>query len=213
MNDVYRPPETQRVQITGPAGPLEAIAEIPPDNDMAHIGVICHPHPLHGGSMNNKVVHMLGRTMQGLGAPTLRFNFRGVGASAGTFDDGKGETDDALAVIGWARARWAGADLWLAGFSFGGAVALRAAATSNPARLITVAPAVTRIDPASVRMPTCPWLIVQGDLDQLVDAGAVREWAARLSPAPEIAMLSGAEHFFHGRLNDLRTIAADWLKR
>ena len=163
--------------------------------------------------MNNKVVHMLGRTMQGLGVPTVRFNFRGVGASAGNFDDGNGEMDDTLAVIAWARAKWAGAGLWLAGFSFGGAVALRAAATARPARLITVAPAVSRIDPASVQTPACPWLIVQGDRDELVDADAVREWAARLSPAPEIAIISGAEHFFHGRLNDLRTVTAQWLKR
>ncbi len=136
-------------------------------------GVVCHPHPLGGGTLDNKVVHTVARTMQELGLPALRFNFRGVGASAGTFDDGIGETDDAQAVIDWGRERWPQAALWLAGFSFGAYVALRVSERRRPQRLITVAPPVQRFQLAALRVPDCPWLIVQGDADEIVDCGAV----------------------------------------
>ena len=109
--------------------------------------VVCHPHPLHGGTMQNKVVTTLARCAEELGMPSLRFNFRGVGASAGAFDEGRGETDDALAAVATARQRWPDAALWLAGFSFGGYVALRASTTrgvGEVSRLVTIAPAFTR---------------------------------------------------------------------
>src|SRR5579864_2855767 len=138
-----RPPQAQRLALAGPAGALQALLETPrPEGEPAPhaFGVVCHPHPLHGGALDNKVVWTVSRAFQQLGAPTLRFNFRGVGASEGTYDEGRGETNDALAVIAYGRQRFPGAALWLGGFSFGGVVAVRAAEQAQPARLVLVAP-------------------------------------------------------------------------
>jgi hypothetical protein len=209
----FQPPRPERLEIPGPVGLLEALREVPAAAQAPRaFGVICHPHPLFGGTMTNKVVHMLARSCHELGMPTLRFNFRGVGASAGQYDDGRGETEDALAVIEQGRALWPGAALWLAGFSFGAWVALRAAPRAAAARLVTVAPPVGRWDFAGLGTPGCPWLIVQGDQDELVDAAAVQQWAALQQPAPQLALLAGAEHFFHGRLNELRDVVNGFLK-
>jgi len=179
----------------------------------AAFGVICHPHPLYGGTMDNKVVWTLARAFQELGAPTIRFNFRGVGASEGSHDEGPGEIDDALAMIAHGRERWPQAVLWLAGFSFGGVVAIRAAASAHPIRLVTVAPGITRLDVSDAPRPACPWLIVQGDADDVVPAEAVIAWARGLSPAPELAVLPGAGHFFHGRINELRDTVLEFMRR
>jgi uncharacterized protein len=204
-----KPPLAERTALAGPAGPLQALIETPRTEGggmplVTAFAVVCHPHPLYGGTLDNKVVYTLARTLEQLGAPAIRFNFRGVGASAGRYDEGRGETDDALAVIAYGRQRWPGAQLWLAGFSFGGAVALRAAARGQPERLITVAPGVSTVPLADVEPPRCPWLIVQGDADEVVPPEAVRSFAQRLSPASELKTLPGAGHFFHGRLNELR---------
>lgn len=210
----FQPPRPERVEISGPAGVLEALLEQPDTGTVAaptSFGVICHPHPLFGGTMTNKVVHMLARSCHEHGVPTLRFNFRGVGGSAGVHDEGRGEVDDALAVVARGRELWPGAALWLAGFSFGAWVALRAAAPAAAARLITVAPPVGRWDFSGIPTPSCPWLIVQGDHDELVDAAKVEAWAREQQPPPQLALLPGAEHFFHGRLNDLRDAVSGFL--
>ncbi|MFO7278462.1 MAG: alpha/beta hydrolase, partial [Pseudomonadota bacterium] len=128
----FRPPKPEPVRLDGPAGVLEALLEEPADAVPGRFAVVCHPHPLHGGTMNNKVVHTLARTFNELGIRSLRFNFRGVGASEGSYAEGIGETEDALAVIEWGRVRWPGAEPLLAGFSFGGIVALRAAGRGRP---------------------------------------------------------------------------------
>lgn len=196
------------LQIEGPAGSLEALLEEPPrgasQSVAARFAVLCHPHPLHGGTLQNKVVHILVRAFIELGVPSLRFNFRGVGGSVGQYDEGRGELDDLHAVIEWGRRRWPQSQLWLGGFSFGAWIAIRAARGASCARLVTVAPPVARFDFGDFAVPQCPWLIVQGNADQLVDAGAVRRWAASLVPAPQLAVLSGADHFFHGHLLELR---------
>ncbi len=202
-------PARTPLDIPGPAGVLEALLE-DPGGDGRYFGVICHPHPLHGGTLHNKVVHTLARAMQEHGLPTLRFNYRGVGRSTGTYDDGRGETDDALAVIEWGRGRWSGARPVLAGFSFGAAVALRAAAATAAARLITVAPAVGQAA-ASLPPPGCPWLLVIGDADELVDCAAVRSWAEGFEPPPVLRIFAGGDHFFHGRLQELRAVVAGHL--
>ncbi len=199
----------QKATLAGPAGDIEAVFEWPGAAAApAAVMVVCHPHPLHGGTMTNKVVTTLARTAHGLGAATLRFNFRGVGASAGTHDDGRGEVDDALAAISAARQRWPDAPLWLGGFSFGGVVALRASTRAEAGRverLVTVAPALGKAfaDPDDIALPACPWLIVQGDADEVIDGALVIDWAHRIEPAARLALLPGAGHFFHGRLNDL----------
>jgi hypothetical protein len=208
---VLRPPRTERTTLAGPAGPLQALIETPvidgPEpQPVSAFAVVCHPHPLYGGTLDNKVVYTVARALEQLGAPAIRFNFRGVGASAGSYDAGRGETADALAVIAHGRRRWPNAALWLAGFSFGGAVAVRAAGEAAPQRLIAVAPGMTTISVTDAAPPACPWLIVQGDLDEVVAPEAVRAWAETLSPAPEMRVLPGAGHFFHGRLNELRDV-------
>jgi len=202
----------QPVAIAGPAGALEARVEEPvPGVVPAAVGVVCHPHPLYGGTLQNKVVHTLARAMQELGVPTVRFNFRGVGGSAGGYDNGAGELDDALAVCAWARQRWSCDALWLAGFSFGSAVALQAAQSVVPRALVTVAPPVGRIIVAPVPRPACPWLVVQGDRDELVDVTQVRNWVGDYAPPPLLVVLDGAEHFFHGRLGELRAAVMEFL--
>jgi len=218
MSPLIVRPIAESPAIAGPAGPIEALLETPSDASGApqaqatppRVAVICHPHPLQGGTMTNKVVHMLAKSFNELGVPALRFNYRGVGASAGSYDEGNGETDDALAVIDWALARWSGAELWLGGFSFGGAVAIRAASQRATRRLVTVAPAVHRIPVDVARMPTCPWLLVQGDNDELVDAGEIQQWMATLATPPQLALLPGVDHFFHGRMNELRELVIQW---
>jgi uncharacterized protein len=212
-----KPPHSERLALPGPAGALQALIETPvtdggaPEAAAPTFGVVCHPHPLYGGTLDNKVVWTLARAFEQLGAPTIRFNFRGVGASAGSYDEGRGETLDALAVIAYGRRRWPDAALWLAGFSFGGVIALRAAAAAGPTRLVTVAPGVNTLDVRAAAAPACPWLIVQGDADEVVPPAAVLEWARTLSPAPSVRVLKGAGHFFHGRINELRDTVLDYL--
>jgi len=207
----FRPPPLQRLTIPGPTGSLEALLEEPDGRPVERFGVVCHPHPQFGGTMENKVVHTLARSLQELGAPTVRFNFRGVGASAGAFDHGDGETQDALAVVDWCQARWPGAQLWLAGFSFGSFVAARASTQRATSRLITIAPPVQRFDFSVFPAPQCPWLVVQGDADELVDHHAVMAWTQQLQPAPTVRVLPGVDHFFHGRLHELKEVLRAWL--
>ena len=140
-----------------------------------------------------------------LGVPALRFNFRGVGASDGRYGDGVGETDDVLAVCGWMRARYPGAGLLLAGFSFGAMVACRAALTARPAHLITIAPPVGRARKLlEGKRPDVPWLIIQGDADGVAPSQEVTAWVEELGPGPELVVLPGVDHFFHGNLTLLR---------
>jgi alpha/beta superfamily hydrolase len=208
----HHAPTKEAFSIRGPAGVLEALLEIPDRREFERIAVICHPHPLHQGSMLNKVVHTVSRAMIDLGAPALRFNFRGVGASDGQYGDGVGEADDVLAVCGWLRARYAGAGLLLAGFSFGAMVACRAALTARPAHLITIAPPVGRARKLlEGRRPDVPWLIVQGDADGVVPSEEVAAWVAELGPGPELVVLPGVDHFFHGNLTLLRQTLVDRL--
>ena len=211
MNEAVSRPHVERLSIAGPSGNLEGMLETPVDADSSHVAVICHPHPVYGGTMTNKVVHMLAKAFNELGVPAIRFNYRGVGASAGVYDEGRGETLDTLAVVHWAQARWPQARIWLGGFSFGGAVALRTAAQIQPARLVTVAPAIQRVDVTRVQLPQCPWLVVQGDADELVNAQEVQAWAQSLTPPPDFVLLSGVDHFFHGRLNELRDAVVRWI--
>jgi len=208
------PANTEHLFIDGPAGPLECVLEDPQadhDGSASAFAVVCHPHPLHQGTMHNKVAHTLARAALGQGAPALRFNFRGAGRSAGSHDDGRGETDDALAAIDWMRGRHPGAALWLMGFSFGAMVALRAAGPAEAARLVTVAPAVTRFLADHPASPTMPWLLVQGLADEQVDAAAVRAWAAAQAPAPTLLEMPGVSHFFHGHLHELSAAVAGFL--
>lgn len=194
---------SEAVIFQGSAGQLEGLLDAPLDAARA-IAVVCHPHPLRQGAMTNKVAYILARAFNDLGAVSLRFNFRGVGNSAGSFDDGVGETADALAAMDWLSARYPSLPLWLGGFSFGAYVALRAQSERPVLRLVTVAPAVERFTTAAIVPPVYPWLLIQGDADEVVSPQAVYRWMAGLSQPPQLKVLQGAGHFFHGRLNELR---------
>ena len=204
-------PESEKLFIDGPAGQLEAVYETPSGADLAGSVVVCHPHPQHGGTMHNKVVHTLARAFLRMEFAVLRFNFRGTEKSEGHFDEGIGELDDALAAIAWMRAKQADSLLWLAGFSFGAAIAVRAAAQIDVDGLVSVAPAVSRFASGLVTQPQCPWLIVQGDEDELVGVDETIDWVNSLQPGPELLILAGAEHFFHGRLIDLRQAVVEFV--
>lgn len=188
--------------IPGPAGPIEA-ALADPGPSRRGIAVIAHPHPLYGGTMDNKVVTTLARAFEGEGLAAVRFNFRGVGQSAGVFDEGEGETEDAVAVARWALATLGSSPLWLAGFSFGAAIQARAAERLHPARLVLVAPAVTRVATPSVPEDT---LVIHGERDDVVPLSDVMNWA-RPQTLP-VLVIPGGEHFFHGRLPLLRRLVA-----
>ncbi len=142
--------------------------------------------------------------MRELGLATVRFNFRGVGESDGEFDDGYGETEDLLAVLEWVRRVRPDDELWLGGFSFGSYVALRAAQNLKLKQLISVAPPVGRYEFSEMDRPDCAWMVIQGDEDDVVSADAVREWASKQDPPPDLIVMEQAGHFFHRRLMDVR---------
>ncbi|MBI5462486.1 MAG: alpha/beta hydrolase [Gammaproteobacteria bacterium] len=193
------------VWIAGPAGALQGITACPPEGRPMHgIGVICHPHPLYGGTLHNKVVDALSRTLNDLGVGTLRFNFRGVEASEGDYAQGIGEADDLRAVLRWAQGQRPGHPLWLAGFSFGAYVALRVAHEFPLTQLITVAPPVNFFDFSALTIPQCPWLLAQGEADEIVPSEQVFAWAQHQDRVPDIIRMPDVGHFFHGNLNRLR---------
>lgn len=208
-----RIPRSQKLLLQGPVGKLESILDVPGDAEIVGAAVVCHPHPQHGGTMHNKVAHTLARAFVRSGFETLRFNFRGTEASEGQYDDGIGELDDAIAALDWMRERRPAGPLWLAGFSFGAAIAIRAAVKVEVNGLVSVAPAVSRFANDIADQPDCPWLVVQGDEDELVDIEETLAWLNALEPGPELLVLAGAEHFFHGRLTDVREAAMDFIAR
>lgn len=191
----------------GPAGRLEVAIDAPPAGHAVHgVVVLCHPHPLHGGTLDNKVVATLARSFVQLGWRCVRFNFRGVQGSAGQWDHGHGEVDDALAVIQLQRNPEL--PLVLGGFSFGGYVATQAAARlavggAAAARLVLIAPAAANFTLAPVPADT---LVVHGEADDVVPLSAVLDWA-RPQSLP-ITLVPGAGHFFHGQLTLLKQIVS-----
>ena len=194
---------TQRQSIAGPGGAIECAIDAPGGSPRG-LAVVCHPHPQHGGTMDNKVVQTLARAFVQLGYTAVRFNFRGVGASQGAWAEGPGEIDDALAVVGAFRA--AGQPLLLAGFSFGAYVASNAAARLvadgvAAERLVLIAPAASRFAMAQVPPDT---LVVHGESDDVVPLAAVFDWA-RPQSLP-VTVVPGAGHFFHGQLPLLKSL-------
>lgn len=188
--------------IDGPAGALELVFTMPSDAPPAALALICHPHPQFGGTMENKVVQTLAKAFVELGCATLRFNFRGVGNSAGTFDDGVGETEDAAAALAWARAKLAPSTaLIAAGFSFGCFVQTRLLPRSQPQQLVLVGPAVNRFNVPEVAKDT---IVIHGEEDDVVPLADVMNWA-RPQGLP-VTVFPGAGHFFHGRLTELKAV-------
>ncbi|RMH93796.1 alpha/beta hydrolase [Lysobacter pythonis] len=217
MNPPAFPTQDTPLTLPGPTGPLETVVELPDAGGTPQpvVAIVCHPLPTEGGTMNNKVVTMTARALRELGVTTVRFNFRGTGHSAGEFDEGVGEQADLRAVAAWVRAERPEALLWLAGFSFGAFVSIRASATLEPAALISLAPPAGRWD-FDDAAPPMPWLVVQGEEDEIVDPNAVYHWLERLdAPRLTLVKMPGCSHFFHGKLVDLRGVvkntARHWL--
>lgn len=207
------PAEEQRVQLPGPAGVIEAIVSVPKPgaNEAGIVSIVCHPHSLMGGTMDNKVVHTVARARRDNGHRVVRFNFRGVGGSAGTFANGIGESDDLLAVIDWVRKVRPQDRIWLAGFSFGSFVAARTCARALEAgapidRLLLIAPAVVNYDFAALTRFPVPMQLIYGDADEVVDPAAIARWYEQVSSEKSVHCLAGAGHFFHGRLTELKTL-------
>ncbi len=198
--------QTQSATAAGPAGALECAIDEPADGVAPRgLAVVCHPHPQHGGTKDNKVVQTLARALLALGWRAVRFNFRGIGGSAGVWDGGRGEIDDALAVVA-AQRRDSDEPLVLAGFSFGAYVASRAAerlrdAAQPPQRLLLVGPSVVNFPLAPVPEDT---LVIHGEADDVVPLAAVLDWA-RPSSLP-VVVVPGVGHFFHGQLTLLKSL-------
>ena len=202
------PRTTERVTVDGPAGPIEVVHNIP-ETALRGIALVCHPHPLQGGTLDNKVVQTLAKAFFTLHYAAVRFNFRGVGQSAGTFDEGVGETEDALVVLAHARRRFGEAlPVVLAGFSFGAYIAVRASERIQAERLVLVAPAVGRFPIRHVPDDT---IVIHGEEDDVVPLADVLAWAR--PQALPIVVFPGCGHFFHGRLPQLaRIVTALWAK-
>lgn len=195
----------ERQTIAGPAGALELALNLP-DRPARGIALVAHPHPLQGGTMDNKVVQTLAKTFAALGYVSVRFNFRGVGGSAGSFDDGAGETDDALAALAHARAEHGDLPVVLAGFSFGSFVQTRVAQQLVPERMVLVGPAVGRYGTTTVAADT---IVIHGEEDDVVALADVFAWA-KPQQLP-VVVFPGCGHFFHGRLPQLqRVISGMW---
>ena len=194
--------QTLRLLVAGPAGAIECAIDTPAE-EVRGVAVVCHPHPQHGGTMDNKVAQTLARALVQLGWRSVRFNFRGVGASEGGWDEGRGEIDDALAVI--AAQRDPSLPLLLAGFSFGAYVASHAAVRlpddAKPRRLVLVGPSTQK-----QAMPTVPpdAVVIHGEADEVVPLAATLDWA-RPQSLPVI-VFPGVGHFFHGQLALLKNV-------
>ncbi len=235
--------EETEVLINGPSGQLEArVAGFKDSSEPTRVGIMCHPHPLHQGSMDNKVVTTVIRAWLNLGLATVRFNYRGVGKSAGSYGEGKGEIEDLKAIKKWVQEKAPAAELWLGGFSFGTYIATHVAAEQAVAEqaaaektkekivqgivqdnvqgnmqgnrikaLLTIAPPVQHFAFDTLLqefpLPSCPWLIIQGDQDEVVPVEKVSEFFEKYHEKKadlKLIIMPGASHFFHGRLVELQ---------
>lgn len=191
---------TRREHIAGPAGRIECAVDAP-ETAPRGIALIAHPHPLFGGTLDNKVVQTLARALLERGYVALRPNFRGVGASEGAYDEGRGEVDDLAAVIAWAKREFGDLPLALAGFSFGAAMQARLAQRVAPRRMLLVGVAVDNFEVPPVPAGT---LVIHGERDETVPLASVLDWA-RPQELP-VLVVPGADHFFHRKLQVLRDI-------
>jgi alpha/beta superfamily hydrolase len=198
-------------EIPGPAGALEALLDLPPGDPRA-AAVFAHPHPQHGGTMHTKAVYQSAKALARIGVATLRFNFRGVGRSAGTFDAGPGEMDDFRAGLDFMDGLYPGRALWAAGFSFGSWIALTVGADDPRVRvLLGIAPAVDRYDFANVKRSVKPKFIIHGERDELVSVKDVRHFYGELEEPKELVVIDGADHLFDGRTSEVGEAVEDLL--
>jgi alpha/beta superfamily hydrolase len=200
-------PGEHLLTLDGAIGPLEACLTIPDTMSTEYVAILGHPHSLQGGTMNNKVVTTLARTFKELGIASVRFNFRGVGATPGVYDAGIGESDDMLCVAAACSRALPDAALCFAGFSFGSYVAYRAAAQRQHVLLISVAPPVHHYDYSEFQLDARSWFVVQGEEDDVSPLSLVLDFAKQKSL--QVLRFPGAGHFFHGQLIALKTRLLD----
>ena len=200
-----------KLMIQGPAGNLELLTQQGDAQGSLraanYVAVIAHPHPVHGGSMTNKVVTTLARAYRQLAIDSVRFNFRGVGGSQGAFDQGRGEEEDFLAVCNWVQGQLPTSQIVLAGFSFGSAIAAAVSHKISARHLVLIAPPVERYSYERSGSFSLPVAVVIGAQDELVDVAGMQVWFDSLSGNKQLLVIQDAGHFFHGQLTALK----DWL--
>jgi alpha/beta superfamily hydrolase len=201
-------------EIAGPAGPLEARLDLPETAPRA-VAVCGHPHPLHGGTMHTKALYQTAKALTRVGVAALRINFRGVGASAGSFDAGPGEEDDFRAALTYAESRFPGLPLWAAGMSFGSWIALSVGvADPRVSLLLAVAPPIDRYDFSALAASAKPKFFVHGEQDELIAAKEIRRFYAPLPEPKELVMIEDANHLFEGKTSlvgdAVEDLLADW---
>jgi alpha/beta superfamily hydrolase len=195
----------------GPAGRIEAILK-EPASAVTRVCVVCHPHPLFGGTMHNKVVYRVAKAFEKAGFAVLRFNFRGAGRSEGAHDYGRGEQEDLRAAIEFMEGKYTDAEVWIAGFSFGAAVMLRAACVDARIRAIVAAGApVSKYDFAQVIECRVPKLFVQGALDEFGSPADLEGFVERLSEPKQLKIIEGADHFFESHLDELEQAVSSFI--
>ncbi len=214
MNQSGFAKKSEVLKIAGPAGAIEVATSWPSELKHRCVMLVCHPHPLHLGTMNNKVVTTLCRSADKMGMPSVRFNFRGVGDSDGVFDHAVGEQADALAVIDWIKITLPGYQIVLAGFSFGSYVAASIShQLTDCCALISVAPPTHHYDFDALLPPPCPWLVLMGDQDEVVPLNEVVSWVKSRQSEMEYRQFVNCGHFFHGRLIELQNSVMDWVSQ
>jgi uncharacterized protein len=202
----------RRLFLTGLAGPLEALLWTSAGAEPPFVAVVCHPHPLYGGTMHNKVVYQAAKTLHARGASVLRFNFRGTGQSEGAHDNGRGEQDDVRAAIDYLATEFPGPPVLLAGFSFGSWVGLRVGcADERVGRLIGLGLPVDNVDMSFLQSCPKPKLIIQGGNDSFGSRPKLEALFAALPEPKTLAIVEGANHFFTGHLEKVATAMDDWL--
>jgi alpha/beta superfamily hydrolase len=198
-------------EIPGPEGPLEALMDVPGGEPRA-AAVFAHPHPMHGGTMHTKAVYQSAKALARIGVAVLRFNFRGVGRSAGTFDAGPGEMKDFRAGLAFMEARYPGLPLWVAGFSFGSWVALIVGAEdARVTLLLGIAAPVDRYDFAAVTQSDKPKFLIHGEEDELVSIKDVRRFYSELKEPKELVVIPAADHLFEGKTSEVGDAVEDLL--
>ena len=207
--------DSQTPFLEGPVGRLEAILWTPARSDAPPLAaLVCHPHPLFGGTMHNKVVYNAAKTMDVLGIPTLRFNFRGAGLSEGEHDKGQGEQGDVQAALDFLAAQFPGIPLLLAGFSFGSAVGLRVGCgDSRVVELIAMGMPVTSMDCSYLRDCRKPKLFVHGGEDQFSGREKLEEVVSTLPGEKRLVVVESADHFFAGHIDEFNAAIAAWLQQ
>ena len=208
-------PETA-FTIEGPVGPLQAVLMSVAAAEPRGVAVICHPHPQMGGTLNNKVVHTVARACRDQQIASVRFNFRGVGESAGTFDEARGEQEDLLSVMRWVSATYPHTPLYLAGFSFGSFIAFQGlyaglAEELAVTQLLCIAPPVERMAFAEQGPAPRPLWVIQGEADEVISAAAVYRWCEQQQPQAQLVRVPDCSHFFHQKLPELKRAVTDWL--